>query len=1664
MSETKVAIQIPVIRILNPFDPREFVHDSLTWSPAKTLDQYLPGPQTEAVVSINGKIVPRERFGRTYLDSTDNLVICPIPTGGGGGDGKNVLAIVAMIAVSVFAPGVGLAIAGSLGGSVAGISLAAGSVGLSVLTAGVVMAGSLLVSALFAPAKPSESAAATEMPSYGIDGAKNTSVEGICVPVGYGKFRQGGNILGLHIDNDRDDNQILYMLISAGEGKVASISDIEINDTPLENFKDVEFQTRLGAANQLPIPWFNDTIVAQNKNQKLTTDWFYSTTTTAVDKLRLDFVAPQGLATIDLKSGAVGSASVDMEIEYRTVGGTWGSLPATSEINSWTDVHGVYAGPVGSQYDPKTGRAWTSTGGVIAYIANPVFNWFNTQAQQITDPVQLEYLANNTPVFTPAKTTILSVDEAITTPSSITSRVPNYVLGIAISAAKRSAVRKSFSTAKLSPLIYEVRVRRTTVQSKLTNVIDAVYLSDINEIVLESLSYPNTALLGLKIRLTDQLSGLPKVTYINGGVEVQTYGSPGIYATADQWYVSASSNPAWVVWDILTNRRYGGAFPTSRLDFIAFRNWAKHCEEQKLTWNGVIDTEMNVWDACQLVLRVGHSQLVNVGTRYTVVTEKKADPVMMFSVANMVQGSYKETWLGTADRANEVDVTFFDKTDSYKQRTIKVYDPSVLTSGAKQRSSAITLYGVVDHETAYKEAQFQLNLNRYILKTVNFSAPMEAVACSVGDLIYVQHDMSEWAFAGRFEGGSTLSEVNLDRTVSMVGGKQYKLLASHDSVQRTSGSVTSVVGNSIFLTGFSGLDSVKRIKIGGIDMRVAGVFNQGAGYGVIVDNSAGIAPGANYTLWDTDVIEEYDVVNVAAPAASISQSVLQLQTPMSFEPQIYSNWMFGESEKVKMPFRVRSVTGSHDYTRDITALQYHEDVYNFSRYGTNGAAVIPPANGIIGPVRSLHAYEESYVSGPNIVSRLVASWQTPQAGLYVGADIYVKKNDEPLEKVSEVKNRTSVVIDAARGDKVTIQVVAFDIFGKRSAIELAPSVSYTVIGEVTGISVGGVTGSGFSWAGKDCKINWRYNATTHAYEFGSESAGGDAGALDPHFKDYEIRVFDKTQKILRRTEYVTANSYTYIYDKNFADGIARNLVFEIRMRDTFNNLGLPATLEAYNPPPTVLSVTNSTTFESATVNYIHSNDPDFAGAQIWLSQISSDLSDLTTASSFLVYQGPDTSVMLPKLIFNTTYYFRIAAYDALGLTELIPSATLQFKTTHLDVAAIADGVLKDSLLIPALQSRINLIDGPANMANSVAARVLAEAVARGAAVTAETTARQTANASMATSIASVTASVGTNASAINTEITARTNADASLASQMNVVAASAAANAASIFSEQQARATADTALASSVSVVQASAAAASAAVTSEQIARANADSVIASYINTLSVTADSHTASIQTQQNVSNGLSAQYTVKIDNNGYVSGFGLASTAVNGVPTSEFVINADKFAVIMPGYANVHPFTIGAVNGTPQVIISSALIGDASINSAKIGTAEIGTLKIAGNAITLPFSVTAGVTPYGSFVSTSLQYLEAGTKIIVIATYSTQHTGFKSANITIGVGRNGFGNTNIANNGFSFENAGNGVISGSYAVPAAGFYFVYATPNGEAGGTCTGLTITALGAQR
>ena len=397
------------------------------------------------------------------------------------------------------------------------------------------------------------------------------------------------------------------------------------------------------------------------------------------------------------------------------------------------------------------------------------------------------------------------------------------------------------------------------------------------------------------------------------------------------------------------------------------------------------------------------------------------------------------------------------------------------------------------------------------------------------------------------------------------------------------------------------------------------------------------------------------------------------------------------------------------------------------------------------------------------------------------------------------------------------------------------------------------------------------------------------------------------------------------------------------------------------------------------------------------------------------------------------------------------------------------------------QARINVKRITAE-AQARSAAILAEATARQAAITQEATTRQTADLSLASQITTVTASLGSLDAALQQEITARVNGDSAEASQRTTLAAQLRGSytgtdvtqltSGLVYSERIARATADGALASRADALEAtvnnpttglvatratlvndyytaaqtnSAIASattnlvsqsqlnnyvtSATLTSNYYTKTQTDSAISQSSTTLTAsfnnTLTGYATTAAVQQNYfakadGQSLQGQYTVKIDLNGHVTGFGLASTVVNGTPTSAFIVRADKFAIVDPAStannltnspsADTVPFSV--VGGA--VYIKSAFIQDASISSAKIG--DLAANKITAGNINAAIGIRSGniygahlyaggtttINGDGSFTannptfkveSGNVEIVSANFKIKTLATATTTFTPFQ-----------------------------------------------------------------------
>ena len=130
-------------------------------------------------------------------------------------------------------------------------------------------------------------------------------------------------------------------------------------------------------------------------------------------------------------------------------------------------------------------------------------------------------------------------------------------------------------------------------------------------------------------------------------------------------------------------------------------------------------------------------------------------------------------------------------------------------------------------------------------------------------------------------------------------------------------------------------------------------------------------------------------------------------------------------------------------------------------------------------------------------------------------------------------------------------------------------------------------------------------------------------------------------------------------------------------------------------------------------------------------------------------------------------------------------------------------------------------------------------------------------------------------------------------------------------------------------------------------------STLSSSVNQVNTTVNGLSTTVSQNSTSIDGLEGEYSVRIDSNGMVAGFGL----VNSGTSSKFYVRADEFAIgsttqnwDIPFIVRTSSTTIGGETVGTGVYITDAFIQNGTISTAKIGDLAVDVAKIANLAVT------------------------------------------------------------------------------------------------------------------
>ncbi len=1311
---------LTLTRIHNAFNRAD--RDTVAW-------EYVPGqslagiretlpPEVEFAISLNGVTIPAERLAEVCPRPGDHLLFVPVVA---GNDGKMIGRIIGMIVVAIVAwyaaPAIFGYAAGSAGWAAAAVQGATWGTPYLMMAAGAVtIVGGVLVNALLPPPKPGAIAGNTQSQAYSWS-PQSVQQQGIGIPRWYGRNKLVGNIIGGYLQS-MGSMQYVNALVALGAGPFFAIpaSGIKVNDQPYQNFNGVTATTRLGLMNQDAVDNFSDTVVEYPISQKVlggttyspnvdyvigqyvqfggasyrciapvkgtappnaaywtpdTPDVTYVPLGATFDGLEVEIDFPSGLYALDPKSGAYTAQSVDVKVE---IIGPDGTLTLSQESDSVAEVTGKgwslgYWQDIGSTLLPS-GAVYTKAW--VEVLAGPGpygidDGWGNVipyYQEGQTDPT----VPGSSWHFFGGAATAIPVSGGAVDHSTVVGNSP-------------VVLRKTWRKTGLTHGTWTVRVTRLTPDNSLITVSNDCYLAAVREIITQKFQYPRQALCSLNALATNQLSGSLRFSAVCDCLYVRVWDGTA-------WSVRYNNNPAWVLFDVLTQPVYSGdpasgftvvrydAIDPSRLDLPKFLEWAQWCDtlcpdgnggqEKRITFNGGFDATTNLWDAAMQICQVGGASLVWNGSMLTLAIDKPADPVQVFTVGNTGQDSFSETFLSMEDRASEITCTFLNQEKDYIQDPLSVVNPNIPTVANKV---SLSMVGVTKPSEVWRILSRRLAYNEVLVRTVSIKSDIDAIACTVGDVILLQSDVPQWGFGGRLVSATTTS-VQLDQQVTIEAGAAYSVMVRLDDDTMAERSVTN-------------------------------------------------APGTTDTL--------------------------TVSSPFPTAPSPYAVYAFGPSGIEAKPFRVTGIQRAGDLSAVLSCIEYNASVYDVDQ----GQPVLPTANysGLetLPPVTGLTLNEAvAWNTDGTVADNVLVHFDIPTSGLIKLAEIWINTGTA-WSKAGESLDG-NFQFGGNPGQTYTVAVLTVNNAGERMSLLAAPLATITLAGQtqvsppdVSGLQIFGQANN-TEFVGRDVKLAW--NRVT---PLSNDIATGPAGEskTPTWFRYYELKVFSHTGTLLR-TEYPTIENYTYDFEKNYSDTSGspdRTLSFEVRAVANSAMGGAAsqnaARITVTNPPPPVPGNITTTSFIGGLmVSFDPLTVPDVAGYLIHASQTTGFTPDSTT----LINRGPETSYFQKQAAYGT-WYVKVAAFDSFGEDGVVWSGEYVA-----DVASPAQVILQDltgqiteSQLYADLNARINLIDTPGTGLVATAQTHANEIYTL-----------QTTTATQATQISTLNTTVGNNSSSIAT--------------------------------------------------------------------------------------------------------------------------------------------------------------------------------------------------------------------------------------------------------------------------------------------------------------------------
>ena len=837
---------------------------------------------------------------------------------------------------------------------------------------------------------------------------------------------------------------VLSILDLLGEGEIGGLVDglksVYLNETPIQNangtynFKGVTADSRTGSNSQSVMSGFGnftETPYEANVQVKQATPYTFTISNPETDKVRV-IVSTPGLLATNSDTGDTYGAAIEYKFSMSVNGGAYTDVNAAYvwvSAGTWAieGGHLTATKPVSAiEFEAQVRPVVTSFASGSNYCTGTVTvqpqqfdgtSWTNLGSAQVV-PISYSYVssdygAGSYEYSTRGTVTVRSSKEKvrfIVVSTNVTSTAgdkynyyPSGTLGITqtsfqslvptptitMSGKTRSKYQRAHVlSVPAGASTVSFRVTRISADSSSIYLNNDLYVDAYNEIVSMNLSYPNSAIFGLRID-SEQFSSVPTRAYLVKGLRVRVPSNynadtrvySGVWNGTFQYAVT--DNPAWILFDVLTNTRYGlgNYISETQIDKAALYTIGKYCDElvpngfggtePRFTINTVIAGQAEAYKLVTDITSALRGMAYWDGGMVNFTQDSPSDATMLYGPANVIDGQFNYTGSARKDRHSVVHVTWNDPEDFYRQKIEYVEDAELITQYGIRKLDTLA-FGCTSRGQAARVGRWILYTEKYESDFITFKVGIDSAFVRPGNIIKIQDpNRAGKRLAGRLKScSSSFAELDSEVTLATVPATISIMMPD----------------------------------------------------GTFVDRQLVQAPGTYNTVsWGTG---------------------------LSTMPVDGAMWMITEPNLVPVTARVLSVAQSQKPGEfEITSLEH-----NSTKYGAieNGLTLVERPTSIISPdfvqtPKLLKVGEETYLSAPGVTAiRLLITWQ----GDSHTYDLEYRHTYNGLTSnwvKTRVSDNLSFELDSVKkGSIYEVRVTGINPLGKRSE---TVGETYTVLGK-----------------------------------------------------------------------------------------------------------------------------------------------------------------------------------------------------------------------------------------------------------------------------------------------------------------------------------------------------------------------------------------------------------------------------------------------------------------------------------------------------------------------------------------------------------------------------------------------------------------------------------------